>query len=72
MLNRNRFKGAIAKAGMTQNALAKELRISENTMSSRVTGKSSFTVDEVDSICNILKISDPEEKAEIFLARSSQ
>lgn len=68
MLDRNKFKGAVARAGMTQNALAKEMGISNNTISSRVTGKSSFSVEEVDSICKILKIEDAEEKAEIFLA----
>lgn len=72
MLDRNKFKGAIARAGMTQNALAKRLEISNNTLSSRVTGKSSFSVEEVDSICKILKIEDAEEKAEIFLAQISQ
>lgn len=72
MLDRNKFKGAVARAGMTQNALAKRLEISNNTLSSRVTGKSSFSVDEVDSICKILKIEDAGEKAEIFLAQASQ
>lgn len=72
MLNKNKFKGAVARAGMTQSRLARELKMSENTLSSRVTGKSSFTVDEVDSICLILSIQDAREKAEIFLAQTSQ
>lgn len=51
---------------------ARGLKISENTFSSKMTGASKWDCDLVDVICDILKVTEPAHKAEIFLAKSSQ
>lgn len=63
--------------GYTQKSLVAEInargvKISENTFSSKMTGKSSFDCDLVDVICDILVIEEPAHKCEIFLAKASQ
>jgi hypothetical protein len=58
--------------GYTQKSLVAELnargvKTSENTFSSKMTGKSQFDCDDADVICDILEVEEPAEKAEIFL-----
>ena len=72
MLNPNLLRAAIAKQGLNQRKLAEKMGISENTLTSRIQGRSVFNTDEIDIICDVLKISDNAEKAEIFLASPSQ
>ena len=47
---------------------ARGYKISENTFSSKMTGKSSFDCDLADVICDVLEVEEPKEKSEIFLA----
>jgi len=63
----NLLKGKIMAAGYTQRSLAKKLNISDNTLSNKINGKTSFTCDEAVTICNLLSIVDNNEKAHIFL-----
>lgn len=63
----NRLKGKIIEAGLTQEALAAQLRMSKNTLSNKINGKSPFNMDEAVQICSILNIRDDAEKALIFL-----
>lgn len=72
MLDKNLFKSVVVRKGYTQDTLAAAIEMSANTMSSRVNGKSCFDTDEIDKICDILDITNNEEKAAIFLARPSQ
>ena len=72
MLNKNRLMGAIACAGLTQKELAKRIKMSKNTMNSKINGKGYFDTLQIDKICNELGIFDDHEKASIFLGRSSQ
>ena len=73
MLNRDLLKSAMARAGYhSQGALAKRIGISENTLSSRMLGTSSFNTDEIDIICDVLNIQSNDEKAAIFLSCPSQ
>lgn len=67
-MNANLLKGKIVAAGMTQYELADKLGISRNTMTSRLSGRSSFTLEEVKLICQLLPISDNAEKVNIFLS----
>jgi hypothetical protein len=58
--------------GYTQKSLVAEMnargvKTSENTFSSKMTGKSQFDCDDADVICDILEVEEPAEKAEIFL-----
>lgn len=72
MLNKNLLKSVIVKNGYTQERLAEVIGMSANTLSSRITGASSFNVDEIDKICEVLGIVDNNEKADIFLSSISQ
>lgn len=69
MTNKNKLKGRIAAAGMSQADLAKAIKMSENTMIAKLNGRSVFRCDEVDRICEALAITDPAEKVEIFFAQ---
>lgn len=72
MLNKNRLMGAIACAGLTQKELAKRIKMSKNTMNSKINGKSYFDTLQIEKICNELGIVDDYEKAVIFLGKTSQ
>ena len=71
MVNTNLLKGKIVAAGYSQGALAKELEMSENTLSARLNNKSSFNIGEVVAICEKLGIDDPNEIVSIFLHKTS-
>lgn len=64
----NVLKGIMAEKGFTQTAIAKRIGMNKNTLSSRMRGRSSFRVDEIDRICSVLDIIDPELKSDIFLS----
>lgn len=68
MVNTNLLKSKIVGAGMIQGELAKVLGISVKTLSAKINGKSTFSTREVVKICNILQITDNNEKALIFLS----
>lgn len=70
-MNRLKLLGKIAESGHTQKSLAEVIGMSENTLTSRINGKSPFRVDEIISICSALNITDDSEKASIFLGNSS-
>lgn len=72
MLDKNLLRGAIARAGMTQERLAEAIGISSNTLSAKLLGKSFFDTEEIDRICEVLSIVDDNEKVAIFLAPASQ
>jgi hypothetical protein len=46
--------------------------MSENTLSSKLNERRPFNTDEVLVICDLLHITDPAEKAQIFLSEPSQ
>jgi len=71
MVNANLLRGKMVSAGYTQKELAGALGMSENTLSAKINGSSSFTLKEVYAICSLLNISDFREKCEIFLPESS-
>lgn len=68
----NRLRGKIVEAGFSQQSLAARLGMSKNTLSNKINGKTPFNLDEAKKICCILGIRDDAEKAQIFLAGSSQ
>lgn len=72
MLDKNKFMGTVVAAGLNQRKLAKLMKMSKNTINSRVNGRSQFDTEEIDRLCEILGIDDDNEKAKIFLAQSSQ
>lgn len=73
MIDKNKLKGRMALMGYTQKSLAAEMnlrniKITENTLSSKINGKSKFNCDDAGVICDILKVVNAADKAEIFLA----
>ena len=77
MVDIQKLRSRMVLKGYSQRSLVAEinargLKISENTFSSKMTGKSSFDCDVVDVICDILGVEAPAHKAEIFLAKPSQ
>lgn len=73
MVNIPKLRSHMALRGHTQKSLVAEInargvKISENTLSAKMTGASSFDCDLVDVICDILEVEEPAEKAKIFLA----
>ena len=72
MVDKNKLAGAISSKGLTQKKLAEMIGISKNTISAKMNNKSSFDTDEIERICRVLGIKDVTEKANIFLANSSQ
>lgn len=73
MVDIQKLRSRMVLKGYNQKTLVTEMnargvKITENTFSSKITGKSSFDCDLVDVICDILDVEEPVEKAEIFLA----
>jgi len=66
-----KLRGAIAEKGLSQSVVARKINMHPNTLSSRMLGKSQFTVNEAASICDILGISDDCVRARIFLLNNS-
>lgn len=71
-MNVNKLKGRMVEAGYTQRTLAIATKMSENTLSSKLNARRPFNTDEVLVICELLHITDPVEKAQIFLSKPSQ
>lgn len=73
MVDVNKLKARMVLKGYTQKSLATEMtergvRTAENTLSSKMTGKSQFDCVDADVICDILEVNSPADRAEIFLA----
>ena len=73
MVDVNKLKSRMVLMGYTQKSLATEMttrgvKTSENTLSSKMNGKSQFDCVDADVICEILKVKSSADRAEIFLA----
>ena len=73
MVDVKKIKALMALNGHTQKSVVAEMnkrgvKISENTFSSKMTGKSRFDCEDADVLCDIFHIEDSAERAEIFLA----
>ena len=73
MVDVNKLRSRMVLMGYTQKTLVAEMtqrgvRTSENTLSSKMNGKSQFDCVDADVICDILEVKEPADKAEIFLA----
>ena len=68
MVNTAKLKARMVLGGHTQRTLAKETQIGVTPLNEKINNKRVFRCDEVDKICSVLNITDPEEKCEIFFA----
>ncbi|HOP11787.1 MAG TPA: hypothetical protein PK629_09890 [Oscillospiraceae bacterium] len=67
MINKNKLLQIITRNGYNQSSFAAVIGMNRSTFSTKLNGCSSFTLEQVEDICSILKINDPLEKCEIFL-----
>lgn len=58
MVNANELKAAIVRKGLTQKEVAKQLGMSERTLTNRLS-RGIFGSDEIEKLMNILDISNP-------------
>lgn len=72
MVQSNLLKAKIVASQISRKELAKRANISESTLSAKINGKRSFTLDEVEILCETLNINADSEKCEIFLHKASQ
>lgn len=73
MVDVNKLRSRMVLMGYTQKSLVAEMnergvKTTENTFSSKMNGRSQFDCDDADVICDILKVNDLAERADIFLA----
>lgn len=73
MVDVNKLRSRMVLMGYTQKSLVAEMnergvKISENTLSSKMNNPRKFNCDDADVICDILELYNREDKAEIFLA----
>ena len=71
-MNRNKLMGKIIADGYTQGEFAKMLHINRSTLSKKMNGKSSFTLEEAFRVCEILGVTSGEEMSSIFLPITSR
>lgn len=64
----NLLRGEIVAAGKTVASVAEEIGMKTKTMYNKMNGQSQFTVDEAESLCAVLHITDPAKKCSIFLS----
>lgn len=73
MVDVNKLRSRMVLAGYNQKTLTEECRkkgykVNKNTLSAKFCGRSKITCDDADMFIDVLKIEDPIEKCEIFLA----
>lgn len=56
-----KLKSAIKMANLTQLKVAESLNISYNSLSNKMQGNTSFTLDEALAICDMLKVKNPRD-----------
>lgn len=67
MFQKNEFKAALVRKGMTLENIAKTLNTSTATLSRKINGKGDFFRHEIETISKLLKLSS-EEILRIFFA----
>lgn len=65
-MNVSKLRGKIVECGKTQKEVAEYLKISENALSSKMNGRTTFLVTEANMISEFLGLTN-QEKIEIFL-----
>lgn len=68
MTNTSLLKDYIKKSGYKITFLAKQLGITEHSLSRKVNGKNEFKASEIETLCGILKIG-TKDRMSIFFAK---
>ena len=72
MVNTRELKAEMARAGYTQDSLAREIGMTPTTFGRKANNEGKFDIIEANNICSILGVTDGARKSEIFLATVSQ
>lgn len=67
MFKKNEFRAILARKEISASVLAKALGIDSATLSRKISGQSDFYRNEIEKICQILKLT-PQETLQIFFA----
>jgi transcriptional regulator with XRE-family HTH domain len=57
----SKIKGRMAELGMSQRAVASELKLSERSYNQKINGKRPFTIPEAEKLIGILGLKNPAE-----------
>ena len=68
MVNTAKLKARMLLEGYTQRSLAAATDIGVTPLNEKINNKRVFRCDEVDKICSVLRITEAEEKCDIFFA----
>lgn len=66
-MKQNLFRAKLAENGLSQKAVAKELKMSENTLTHKIRGQSFFGINDVKKMSKLLNL-DKDEVFDIFFA----
>lgn len=58
-MNLAKLRGALAEKGLTQEKLAKEMKLSTKTINAKLNGRAKISVEEASQLSKILDLKDP-------------
>jgi len=65
-MNYEKLRAAVRRSGLKQSFIAKEMGVSDQVIHNRLTGVAQFRLDEISSICRVLKLTKKERDAIFF------
>lgn len=68
LMNKQLLLSVMVREDCPRKACAEAIKMSLSSFNRKLNGKSSFTVDEADNICQFLGITDAQTKVDIFLS----
>lgn len=68
MVNTRELRAEMARAGYTQDSLAREIGMTPTTFGRKANNEGKFDIVEANIICTVLGVTDGARKSEIFLA----
>ena len=68
MTNTDKLNDYIVKSGYTRNYIAKVLGITRYSLYMKIHNVTEFKASEIECLCRLLKIDDPQERQAIFFA----
>lgn len=69
MTNTEMLRDAIKKSGLKLEFIAEKLGITRFSLSKKIENVTEFKTSEVQKMCDVLQITDPQDKEAIFFAR---
>lgn len=66
MVNTNKLKARILEMGLTQELIAKDIKMDYSTFNLKINNKRRIYVDEIAKLCRVLNITTPAELQDFF------